>query len=65
MKSIMKRSLAAVMAVAMLLSMLVVPAFAADHDHTTDNNPCAHANVEGAVEKVWVDANCQQNGGYW
>lgn len=64
MKSIMRRSLAVVMAIAMLLSMLVVPAFAAEHVHTTDNDPCEHAGTD-AVKTEKVEPTCQQNGGIW
>ncbi len=63
MKSIMRRSLAAIMVLAMLL-MMAVPAMAADAHVHTDNNPCEHAGTD-AVNVEEVAATCQQNGGKW
>ena len=61
MKSMMRRGLAAVLTVAMLLSMLAVPAFAAGatHEH---GSACEHKDQ---ITPVHVDATCAQNGGDW
>lgn len=65
MKSMMRRSLAVVMVLAMLLSVLAVPAFAADVHVHEDNDPCEHAGQEGAIKQEEKAATCQANGGTW
>lgn len=68
MKSIFKKSLAVVMVVSMLLSMLAMPILAAA-DYVLgdkgDNDPCEHAGIEGAVEEKIVAPTCQKPGGTW
>ena len=63
MKSFMRRSLAVVMVLAMLLTM-ALPAFAAEAHVHTDNTPCEHAGTD-AVKIEEVAATCQKNGGKW
>ena len=65
MKSMMRRSLAIVMVLAMLLSVLAVPAFAADVHVHDDNDPCEHAGQEGAIKQEEKAATCQSLGGTW
>ncbi len=75
MKSIMKRSLALLTVVAMLLSMLAVPALAVNSNshvdsHATelDNEPCVHVkNGTATAEQIGdrVPATCMTAGGDW
>lgn len=62
MKSIMKKSLAVVMVLSMLLS-LALPVFAVNaHTHEGDNTPC---DCGAAVETEVVEATCMEHGGTW
>ena len=63
MKSIMKRSLAFVMVLAMLLT-LALPVFAADAQLVNDNDPCEHDGT-AAVKTEKVEATCKNAGGVW
>jgi len=62
MKSIMKKSLAVVMVLSMLLS-LALPVFAVNaHTHTGDNTPC---DCGAEVKTEVVEATCMEHGGTW
>lgn len=67
MKSIMKKSLAAVMVVAMLLSMLAMPIVAATTNLVPkgENDPCEHDGNAELVKTWTVPATCVKNGGTW